>query len=97
MRVAPSGLLLRGVKRCSRCQVTTTDQLTGERGEGGGEGGAAAEPLATLAAFRASKRGAAEGVFFGMNVLTAGSWLGRSVTVGDGLEVQARRKGVGPL
>ena len=47
----------RGVKPCTRCQMTTTDQTTGEvRGP---------EPLRTLATFRDS----AKGVKFGMNLL----------------------------
>jgi uncharacterized protein len=51
--------VLRGVKPCGRCQVTTTDQSTGEvRGP---------EPLATLAEFRES---AEFGVMFGMNFVT---------------------------
>ena len=53
------GAVLRGVKPCGRCQVTTTDQSTGEvRGP---------EPLATLAEFRES---AEFGVMFGMNFVT---------------------------
>lgn len=49
--------VFRGVKPCTRCQITTTDQTTGEaRG---------AEPLRTLATFRDSP----VGVRFGMNLL----------------------------
>jgi len=51
---------LRAAKPCGRCQVTTTDQATGEmRGP---------EPLATLATYRES---AEFGVMFGMNYVTA--------------------------
>ncbi len=47
----------RGVKPCTRCQVTTTDQASGEvRGP---------EPLRTLATYRDSPKG----VRFGMNLL----------------------------
>jgi len=49
----------RGVKPCTRCQVTTTDQATGEV--------LGPEPLRTLATFRNSPRG----VRFGMNLLPA--------------------------
>ena len=63
---------LRGVKPCGRCQVTTTDQATGEvRGP---------EPLATLATYRDS---AQFGVMFGMNYVTLQPGL---VRVGDPLE-----------
>jgi len=51
--------VLRGAKPCGRCQVTTTDQATGEvRGP---------EPLATLAEYRESKE---FGMMFGMNLVT---------------------------
>jgi uncharacterized protein len=66
--------VLRGVKPCTRCQVTTTDQTTGEvRGT---------EPLRTLATFRDS----ASGVRFGMNLLPVK--LGR-IRVGDPLILRA--------
>ncbi len=52
-----NGPTLRGAKPCTRCQVTTTDQTTGEmRGP---------EPLRTLATYRDSP----SGVRFGMNFL----------------------------
>ncbi len=51
--------VLKSVKPCGRCQVTTTDQSTGEvKGP---------EPLATLSTFRDSKE---FGVMFGMNLVT---------------------------
>ncbi|HEX7466707.1 MAG TPA: MOSC N-terminal beta barrel domain-containing protein, partial [Usitatibacter sp.] len=51
--------VLRGVKPCGRCQVTTTDQATGEvRGP---------EPLATLSEYRESSE---FGTMFGMNLVT---------------------------
>jgi hypothetical protein len=59
----------RGVKPCGRCQVTTTDQATGEV--------MGPEPLATLATFRES---AEFGVMFGMNLVSVQA--GR-VRVGD--------------
>ncbi len=62
----------RGVKHCARCQVTTTDQATGEvRGP---------EPLATLSTYRNSERGA----LFGMNLVPV--TLG-TIRVGDAVTV----------
>jgi uncharacterized protein YcbX len=63
---------LRGVKPCGRCQVTTTDQATGEvRGP---------EPLATLSEYRDSSE---FGVMFGMNLVTVSPG---SLRVGDPVE-----------
>jgi uncharacterized protein YcbX len=50
---------MRGVKRCSRCRVTTTDQDTGAAPAFGTD----AEPLTTMRTFRADAKGS---VFFGM-------------------------------
>lgn len=62
---------LRLVKRCTRCQITTTDQSTAIVG---------AEPLATLAVYRMDP--VLEGVAFGMNaVVTAG--VGSDLRRGD--------------
>jgi uncharacterized protein len=61
--------VLRGVKPCGRCEVTTTDQSTGER--------QGPEPLATLATFRDSRE---FGVMFGMNFVTE---RGGVIAVGD--------------
>jgi len=55
------------VKPCSRCVITTTDQLTGERGK---------EPLRTLASYR-SVNGK---VMLGMNAMGI---TGDMVRVGD--------------
>jgi len=67
--------LLKSAKPCGRCQVTTTDQATGEvRGP---------EPLATLSTFRDSTE---FGVMFGMNLVTLKP--GR-VRVGDPVQVGA--------
>ena len=69
---------LRGVKPCGRCQVTTTDQATGEvRGP---------EPLATLCEYRES---AEFGVMFGMNLVTI---TPGSLRVGDALEMVSGTK-----
>ena len=67
--VAFGAARLRGVKPCGRCEVTTTDQSTGEvRGP---------EPLATLATYRSSDE---FGVMFGMNFVTETEGV---VRVGD--------------
>lgn len=71
--------VLKSAKPCGRCQVTTTDQATGEvRGP---------EPLATLSTYRDSKE---FGVRFGMNLVAVKpGW----VRVGDAVqlaEVSAR-------
>jgi len=69
--------ILRAVKPCGRCQVTTTDQATGEvRGP---------EPLATLATYRDSRE---FGIMFGVNLVTVRE--GR-LRVGDAVEVETRR------
>jgi uncharacterized protein YcbX len=65
--------VLRAVKPCGRCEVTTTDQTTGEvRGP---------EPLATLATFRESRE---FGVMFGVNLVTVRPG---KVRVGDAVTV----------
>jgi hypothetical protein len=93
----PPPLVLRHVKRCARCLVTTTDQETGARGSGDA---ALREPLATLRTFRASASG---DVFFGANLVVCG--LGalasaprerRLVRVGDPVAVLSRGR-VGPF
>lgn len=67
---------LRAAKPCGRCEVTTTDQATGEaRGP---------EPLATLATYRESGE---FGVMFGMNLVAL---RGGMVRVGDRVEAAAR-------
>ena len=67
-----SEAVFRGVKPCTRCQITTTDQTTGEvRG---------AEPLRTLATFRDSPGG----VRFSMNLLPVS--LGH-IRVGDAVSL----------
>ena len=67
--------VLRAVKACGRCQVTTTDQVTGEvRGP---------EPLATLSTFHAHPE---FGPLFGANLVTVEPG---AVQVGDTVEVVA--------
>jgi uncharacterized protein len=65
-------VVLRAVKPCGRCQVTTTDQATGEvRGP---------EPLATLATYRENQFG----IRFGMNLVTVEEG---TIRVGDTVEL----------
>ena len=61
-------------KPCGRCQVTTTDQTTGEV--------TGAEPLATLSTYRGSDE---FGVMFGMNLVSAAPGL---IRVGDAVAVE---------
>jgi len=68
------GIELRLVKACTRCQVTTTDQETGQVG---------AEPLRTLAGFRMHPN--LGGVAFGQNAIVARG-AGRALRVGQALE-----------
>jgi len=64
--------MLRAAKPCGRCQVTTTDQVTGEvQGP---------EPLATLSTFRDSPFG----IRFGMNLVTLREG---TIRVGDAVEL----------
>lgn len=69
------GSVLRVVKPCPRCAVTTVDPSTGERGH---------EPLRTLAAYRKREGG----VMFGQNALHEGTG---TLRVGDPVEVLSRR------
>jgi uncharacterized protein YcbX len=71
-------LSLKLVKRCTRCQITTTDQSTTVVG---------AEPLATLASYRMDP--VLEGVAFGMNaIVTAG--VGNALHRGDNVSYAFR-------
>ena len=69
--IAIGDVLLRLVKPCTRCQVTTTDQSTARVG---------IEPLPTLGEFRMDAK--LEGVTFGVNAIVV-EGEGRSVAVGD--------------
>ncbi|CAG0963730.1 putative protein YcbX [Burkholderiales bacterium] len=65
------GVVLKPVKPCTRCQVTTVDQATAHSG---------LEPLRTLSTYRRDDRLA--GVTFGMNaIVVAGA--GRTLAVGE--------------
>ncbi|MCC6380377.1 MAG: MOSC domain-containing protein [Burkholderiales bacterium] len=65
------GVVLKPVKPCARCQVTTVDQSTGRTAD---------EPLVTLSTYRRDDRRG--GILFGVNaIVVAGA--GRSIAVGD--------------
>ncbi len=69
------GAMFRAAKPCGRCQVTTTDQSTGEvRGP---------EPLATLATYREHPE---FGIMFGMNWVVD---VAGTIRVGDAVAVRA--------
>jgi uncharacterized protein YcbX len=71
-------LVLRMVKPCTRCQVTTTDQATAAVGH---------EPLTTLSAYRYNER--LSGIAFGMNaIVAAGS--GSTIAVDDVARAELR-------
>ncbi len=73
-RVRIGEAILGVAKPCGRCQVTTTDQASGEvRGP---------EPLATLSTYRES---AEFGIMFGMNLVTVKPGM---IRVGDRVEVE---------
>ncbi len=76
-RVRIGRLLLRVVKPCPRCVVTTVNQATGERDPAG-------EPLKTLARFRTR----AGKVWFGMNLVHEAPG---ELRLGDDVEVLSRR------
>lgn len=65
------GMVLQLVKRCTRCQITTTDQATAMVG---------AEPLTTLSQYRLNEE--LGGVTFGMNAIVA-SGAGLVIHRGD--------------
>jgi MOSC domain-containing protein len=76
--VEVDGVVLRLVKPCTRCQVTTTDQATARVG---------IEPLPTLGEFRMD--GKLGGVTFGMNAIAVRG-EGRSIAAGEPAAVEYR-------
>lgn len=72
------GVVLKPVKPCTRCEVTTTDQATGRRG---------AEPLVTLSSYRRDDRLA--GIAFGMNAIVV-EGAGRALGVGASASCEFR-------
>lgn len=76
------GIRLRTAKPCTRCVITTTDQLSGRRD--------GQEPLRTLKGYRYSRE--LKGVMFGQNLmLVAGA--GRELRVGDRFETSWKTSG----
>jgi hypothetical protein len=76
--IETQGVVLRLVKPCTRCPITTTDQDSGVRG---------VEPLPTLGAYRHNAR--LDGVTFGMNaIVVAGA--GRRLAVGAEVRCEYR-------
>jgi uncharacterized protein YcbX len=73
--IAVGDAVFRAAKPCGRCQVTTTDQSTGEV--------IGPEPLATLATYREHPE---FGLMFGMNWVLAKTG---TIRVGDAVEVRA--------
>lgn len=73
--LAADGIVMKLVKPCARCQITTTDQQSLRIG---------AEPLETLGTYRMDER--AGGVTFGMNAIIVGG-EGRALSVGMDVEV----------
>ncbi len=76
--IAIGGALLKCVKPCVRCQVTTTDQATAHTG---------LEPLRTLGQYRMNE--GLGGVTFGMNAIVVGG-AGSTVAVGAPAVVEYR-------
>ena len=75
--LASEPVVLRGVKYCDRCPITTTDQRTGARDP-------RQEPLRTLATYRHDYK--LKGVIFGQNcVIEAG--VGERLAVGSELAI----------
>lgn len=69
-QIVAGPIRLKLVKPCTRCEITTTDQETGER---------ASEPLMTLATYRMHP--VLEGVAFGVNALVAAG-AGETLRIG---------------
>lgn len=70
------GLILRMAMACTRCKITTTDQVTGES--------STAEPLATLRGYRWNS--ALRGVMFGRYAIAHGA-IGARLRQGQQLEI----------
>lgn len=76
--IAIGDVVLRLVKPCIRCQVTTTDQATAQVG---------IEPLPTLGEFRMNVK--LDGVAFGVNAIVA-EGEGSSIATGDAAAIEYR-------
>ncbi len=75
------GVVLRGVKHCTRCSVTTTDQRDGSRDP-------RQEPLRTLHAYRHDRK--LRGVVFGQNCVVERG-VGELLAVGAPVTVEAHQ------
>jgi uncharacterized protein len=75
-KIVAGDVVLRCVKPCTRCQVTTTDQDSGNVG---------IEPLRTLAGYRMSERHG--GVTFGMNAVVVGG-AGAALAAGAAVDIE---------
>ena len=76
--LAVGTVTLKLVKPCTRCEVTTTNQQSAQRG---------AEPLRTLGTYRHHPTLA--GIVFGMNAIVV-SGAGQPLNVGDAVDVEFR-------
>ena len=76
-RLVDGGMVLRTVYPCSRCKITTTDQITGDV--------AGPEPLVTLRKYRWSRD--VPGVLFGRYAVIAGG-MGAELRVGQRLAIE---------
>jgi len=79
-RIKIGTVLLRLMKPCSRCKITTVQQETGEA--------ASNEPLKTLTKLRRGKSDDMAGVFFGQNAVPENIGI---IRVGDMVEILERR------
>ena len=79
-RIAIGDAVLRAIKACERCVITTVDQATGTF--------SGPEPLATLAKFRRKGEGVAFGQYYRPEQATATIRLGDAVTVLGALSSQ---------
>lgn len=75
-----NGVRMKPVKPCTRCAITTTDQIKGER--------TGDEPLRTLRQYRFSRE--LKGVTFGQNLMLLAG-LGEELRVGQRVEVLTAR------
>jgi uncharacterized protein YcbX len=76
-RFRAGAVVLRGIKHCDRCAITTTDQETGARNP-------RQEPIRTLKTYRYDR--ALKGVVFGQNCVIE-SGVGERLAVGDTLTI----------
>ena len=83
LHLRKNDIVMRIVKGCTRCVITTTDQQTGQRN---GD-----EPLKTLLRYRMDRR--LRGVVFGQNVIAIAG-IGEELVVGDTLEATWGNGGV---